>query len=56
MWLGDMNTTYFLYTTDSHDLFYRTLQSHENIPNGIQNRGIVALTMKGRHIVKTCST
>ena len=36
-----MNTiaAIFLYIAHCHDLFYRTVQSHENIPNGSQNRG-----------------
>ena len=38
----------FLYKTHWHDLFYRTVRSHENIPDGIKIEGIVALTIKGR--------
>ena len=30
---------YFLYMTYCQNFFYRTVQSHENIPNSIQTRG-----------------
>ena len=48
----NMRADTFLYTTHCHNLFYRTIQSHEKIPNGIQKKGIVALTIMGRLLRK----
>ena len=42
---------FFLHKTYCHDLFYRTVWSHENIPKGLRVfkiKGTAALTIKGR--------
>ena len=41
-----------------HDLLYRTVWSHENIPNGIQNKGHCSFNHQGkiirRYKVESC--
>ena len=39
---------YFIYKTHCHDLFYRIIWSHENIPNGFQNRGHFSFNHQGK--------
>ena len=43
----NMRAPYFLYTTNCHDLFYRTIQFHDNNPDGIQNREHCSLNNQG---------
>ena len=38
----------FIHKTHCHDLFYSTVYSHENIPNGIQNRGHCSFNHQGK--------
>ena len=45
---------YFLYTTHCHDLFYKTIQFHENNPDGIQNREHCSFNNQGKLTQKVC--
>ena len=56
----DMRAAIFLYTTHCHDLFYRTIQFHENNPGGIQNRehcrGFNSESILARVVIPVCDT
>ena len=49
-----MRAAIFLYTTHNHDLFYSTVQFHENNPDGIQNRDQCCLDNCGEISHKVC--
>ena len=46
--IGTQEPPYFLYKAHWHDLFYKTVLSHENIPNGIENRGHCSFSPQGK--------
>ena len=47
MGLSTQEPPYFIHKTHCHN-FYRTVQSHEIIPNGIQNRGHCRFNHQGK--------
>ena len=48
----DNESRHIFYTTHCHDLFYKTVQFHENNPEGIQNREHCSLNNPGEITMK----
>ena len=49
-----MRAAIFVYTTHCHNLFYKTVDFHENNSNGIQNREHCRYNFQGEITQKVC--